>query len=140
MDFVKPASDSKTHVKVVYYAGQTRFIDTRALALTRYKSPISSLTTRLLEACFASLSTLLVASIPFPFSTYMPFDPAVVSHGPVSSETGCSSLSVQPAPLPWLSSTFDVPIHNKAALVPVPFTSTQSITPASSLASKLSAH
>jgi hypothetical protein len=36
MKFVEPESDSKSHLKVVYYAGHARLLDTRALALTRY--------------------------------------------------------------------------------------------------------
>lgn len=35
MSFVKPESDSKTHLKIVYYAGQARLLDTRTLALIR---------------------------------------------------------------------------------------------------------
>ena len=36
MTFVEPESDSKSHLKIVYYAGHARLLDTRALALTRY--------------------------------------------------------------------------------------------------------
>jgi hypothetical protein len=36
MKFVEPESDSESHLKIVYYAGHARLLDTRALALTRY--------------------------------------------------------------------------------------------------------
>lgn len=35
MDFVKPTEDSKTHLKIVYYAGHARLTDTRLLVWTR---------------------------------------------------------------------------------------------------------
>jgi hypothetical protein len=36
MDFVKPTDDSQTHLKIVYYAGHARLLDTRLLVWTRY--------------------------------------------------------------------------------------------------------
>lgn len=36
MDYVKPAEDSKTHLKIVYYAGHARLTETRLLVWTRY--------------------------------------------------------------------------------------------------------
>jgi hypothetical protein len=39
-----------------------------------------------IEAGFDSFSTLLILSIPFSLSAYMPFDPAVVPLGPIKSE------------------------------------------------------
>ena len=38
MDFVRPREDSTTHLKIVYYAGHARLMETRALALTRLVS------------------------------------------------------------------------------------------------------
>lgn len=38
MDFVKPEEHSKTHLKIVYYAGHARLLDTRLLVWTRYGS------------------------------------------------------------------------------------------------------
>ena len=35
MTFVEPRNDSNSHLKIVYYAGHARLLDTRALALTR---------------------------------------------------------------------------------------------------------
>lgn len=35
MKFVKPEVDSKAHLKIVYYAGHAKLLDTRALALVR---------------------------------------------------------------------------------------------------------
>jgi hypothetical protein len=36
MDFVRPGSDERSHLKIVYYAGHGRLTKTRALAWTRY--------------------------------------------------------------------------------------------------------
>jgi len=35
MDFVKPTEESQTHLKIVYYAGHARLLDTRLLVWTR---------------------------------------------------------------------------------------------------------
>jgi hypothetical protein len=35
MDFVKPGADSKTQLKIVYYAGHARLLETRLLVWTR---------------------------------------------------------------------------------------------------------
>ncbi len=37
MDFVKPDADSKAHLKIVYYAGHARLLETRQLVWTRCK-------------------------------------------------------------------------------------------------------
>ena len=37
MRFVRPEGNSRVHLKIVYYAGHAKPIDTRALVLTRYK-------------------------------------------------------------------------------------------------------
>jgi hypothetical protein len=36
MDFVKPTDKSKSHLKIVYYAGHAKLMSTRVLAWTRY--------------------------------------------------------------------------------------------------------
>lgn len=38
MDFVKPGEDSKTHLRIVYYAGHARLTETRLLVWTRFVS------------------------------------------------------------------------------------------------------
>jgi hypothetical protein len=40
MEFVRPNQDSTGHLKIVYYAGHAKLLDTRALALTRYESEV----------------------------------------------------------------------------------------------------
>jgi hypothetical protein len=47
MKFVKPEADSKAHLKIVYYAGHARLLDTRALALTRYDLALRKSLTKL---------------------------------------------------------------------------------------------
>jgi hypothetical protein len=36
VDFVEPTEQSATHLKIIYYAGHARLLDTRGLAWTRY--------------------------------------------------------------------------------------------------------
>jgi hypothetical protein len=41
MGFVAPVGDERWQLKIVYYAGHARLLDTRALALTRYETNFS---------------------------------------------------------------------------------------------------
>jgi hypothetical protein len=42
MEFVKPEEDSNTHLKIVYYAGRARLMETRTLAWARYALDFTS--------------------------------------------------------------------------------------------------